>query len=54
MEKDIEAIEASYSPYVALAGTATADVTNSAMVLALWSDDVRLVSSINEVVKKST
>ena len=28
MEKDIEAIEASYSPYVALAGTATADVTN--------------------------
>ena len=28
LEKDIEAIDASYSPYVALAGTATADVTN--------------------------
>ena len=28
LEKDIEAIDASYTPYVALAGTATADVTN--------------------------
>ena len=28
LKKDIEAIDASYTPYVALAGTATADVTN--------------------------